>query len=152
MTDIQPNELIDSLGSGGTVLIDVREPVEHMQERIPGGRLVPVEKLSAAALADLPAGTRVCLYCRTGRRAAVAARRLEEAGISAANLAGGIEGWKQGGHEVESTPGAPRFTIMQQVMMTMGVLTLASVGLGFLVAPAWFALAGFVGAGQLFAA
>ena len=40
---------------------------------------------------------------------------------------------------------------MRQVQIAAGLLILAGVALGLVVAPAWFGLAGFVGAGLTFA-
>ena len=43
------------------------------------------------------------------------------------------------------------FALSRQVQIAAGALVLTGVIFGFLIAPAWFALAGFVGAGLTFA-
>ena len=79
------------------VLIDVREPGEFEAERIPGALLFPLSGFDPACL---PAGgpKRIVFQCGTGRRSALAARRLLEGGTSeASHLAGGIRAWKEAG-------------------------------------------------------
>ncbi|MHC4958372.1 MAG: rhodanese-like domain-containing protein [Planctomycetota bacterium] len=149
MSHITPNELNSRLDDQGDfLLLDVREPVEHMQERIPGSQLMPLERLD---LDNLPRDVTICVHCRTGRRAAVAAGKLADAGFNVLNLEGGIEHWKQHGLDIHKTPGAPKFTITQQVMMTGGLLALLGIAIGFTVSPVGFGLAAFIAAGQVFA-
>ena len=65
-------------------------------------------------------------------------------------LDGGLEAWKRAGLPVIEDRSAP-LPLMRQVQIVAGSLVLLGVVLGFLLGPAWFGLAGFVGAGLVFA-
>jgi rhodanese-related sulfurtransferase len=65
-------------------------------------------------------------------------------------LTGGIDGWAAAGLPVEVDRGKP-IEIMRQVQIAAGVLVLTGVILGLLVAPGFFGLSAFVGAGLTFA-
>ena len=65
-------------------------------------------------------------------------------------LDGGLDAWVKAGLPVATNADAP-MEIMRQVQIAAGSLVLIGVLLGFFVAPAWFGLAGFVGAGLTFA-
>jgi rhodanese-related sulfurtransferase len=80
------------------VLIDVREPDEHAQERIAGARLVPLSKFDPKCAAGVKPGQRVVFHCRGGKRAADACRMaICAAGpnVEIFNMTGGIEAWKK---------------------------------------------------------
>ncbi len=69
--EIEPFEAAQEIEGGGVVLIDTREPHEHQEAHIEGGRLVPPGLLAdeiAAAAPDRSA--RTILYCRSGSRSA----------------------------------------------------------------------------------
>ena len=76
------------------VLIDVRTKEEYLAGHIPGSLLLPVDEL-ANRLNELPADKQTILvvYCRTGRRSAIAAQILLEAGYLAIYDLGGIADW-----------------------------------------------------------
>lgn len=65
-------------------------------------------------------------------------------------LDGGLNAWEKAGLPVETNADAP-LEIMRQVQIAAGSLVLIGVLLGFLVAPAWFGLSAFVGAGLTYA-
>lgn len=145
-TELPAGELQAGVATGRMVLVDIREPIEYAQERIPGAHHVPAGDLGADRLRELGDGARIVLYCRTGRRSTEALRRFPDV----SHLEGGIEAWKRAGLQTESSPGAPRFAIFQQVLMTAGSLVLVFSALGAFVHPAWHGLAAAVGAGQVF--
>lgn len=76
------------------VLIDVRTEEEYLAGHIPGSLLLPVDEL-ADRLNELPPDKQTILivYCRTGRRSAIAALILLEAGYLAIYDLGGIADW-----------------------------------------------------------
>ena len=85
----------------GSVLLDVRTEEEYGIEHAAGAVLLPQEDLEAMeegeildVLPDLDAP--VLLYCRTGRRAALAAVKLEELGYTRLYNLGGLNGWPYG--------------------------------------------------------
>jgi rhodanese-related sulfurtransferase len=147
--DLDPLELRALLDAGRARLVDVREADEHRAERIPGARNEPLSEFDADRLRV--SGSLPVLYCRSGRRSAEAARALLHAGWSEVHqLAGGIEAWKAAGLPVERATRAP-LPLQRQVQIAVGVLILCGVALGALVAPWFYALAGFIGAGLLYA-
>jgi len=81
----------------GAVLIDVREPHEHAEQRIPGARLIPLGDVPER-LAEIPAEGEVYVHCRLGGRSAKAVEFLISQGRgNARNVAGGIEAWSAAG-------------------------------------------------------
>lgn len=82
------------------VVIDVREDHEWQVDRIPGavhiGRGI-LERDIEKHYPDLD--TPLIVYCGGGYRSALAALNLERMGFSTVrSLAGGIRGWRDGGH------------------------------------------------------
>lgn len=94
--ELAPSALRDRLAAGQELLLlDVREPHEAEQSRIPGARLIPLGSLEAA-LAELePWRERpVVIHCRSGARSRRACQLLRSKGFrQVENLAGGIEAW-----------------------------------------------------------
>jgi rhodanese-related sulfurtransferase len=79
------------------VLVDVREPEEYREERIPGALPLPLSQFDASAL-PCALGKRAVLVCFIGGRSARAAELLFEAGHSRAfHLDGGLFAWKEAG-------------------------------------------------------
>ena len=141
---VRAKRLIDD----GAVLVDIRERDEHARERIPGARNLPV-----GGLTDVPTGgaKTVVFHCRSGARTAANAQRLASAaGCEAYVLEGGIDAWKKAGLPVAVDQRQP-IEIMRQVQITAGSLVLLGVILGTWVAPAFYGLSAFVGAGLMFA-
>lgn len=140
-----------ALIAAGARLIDVRGPDEHARERIAGAANLPLDALCAGA--PLPAGHGpVVFHCKGGMRTRAQAARLAEAAGDAPChvLAGGIEGWRAAGLPTQVDRGQP-LEIMRQVQLAAGGLVVAGVLGGWLLHPALFALAGFVGAGLMLA-
>lgn len=141
---VHAKRLIDE----GALLVDIREPDEHARERVPGARNRPL-----ANLADLRTGDAkvVIFHCRSGARTGANAERLAGAvDCPAYLLEGGLDAWKQAGLPVELDSRQP-IEIMRQVQIAAGGLVLLGVVLGTWVAPAFYGLSAFVGAGLAFA-
>jgi rhodanese-related sulfurtransferase len=153
MTALQPisPERAAELVRHGAVLIDIREADEHDRERIPGARHRALSRLDADNPAH-PGDDVLVFHCRSGARTAANAPRLvaKAAGCETYVLEGGIEAWKKAGLPTELDTSQP-IEIMRQVQIAAGSLVLIGVVLGTLAAPAFHLLAGFVGAGLLFA-
>lgn len=92
---IQPTELKALLDAGKPVLlIDVRQPEEHVYCALPGSVLIPLGELMSRVEEVQPEdGTAVVVYCHHGVRSLSGAAILRRAGIEAASLAGGIDRW-----------------------------------------------------------
>jgi rhodanese-related sulfurtransferase len=88
--------------AGGVQLLDVRTPKEWNEGHLQGAKLVTlakegfVEKVKAALDPKKP----VLVYCRSGRRSAMAAKQLREAGFTVHDLDGGITAWQKAGKPV----------------------------------------------------
>ncbi|HBZ58778.1 MAG TPA: rhodanese-like domain-containing protein [Sutterella sp.] len=78
-----------------TVLIDVRTPEEFRSERIPGAINLPVAEIVKGKLpAQLDDKNRLYfVYCRSGRRSALAVKLLQAQGFKNACNLGGILDW-----------------------------------------------------------
>jgi len=93
---ISVQDLKEMLDAGkDPYLVDVREPVEYEIVKIPGGVLVPKDRiLSGEALADLPQDRQLVLYCRSGVRSAEALAAVKAAGFrDAVHVRGGVTAW-----------------------------------------------------------
>ena len=141
LTPTEARQLVES----GARLVGIRNPDEFARARVPGAENRPVDQLTRVH-GEAP----VIFLCRSGMRTAANADRLAACCGEGYLLEGGLEGWRQAGLPVEEDRKAP-LEIMRQVQITAGSLVLIGVLLGFLVAPAWFGLSAFVGAGLVFA-
>lgn len=141
--------------AGLAVLVDVREPDEHARERIAGSVLMPLSRFDVAAVGARADSTRrIILHCKAGKRSADAAGRcgpLSQQGVSVLSLAGGIDAWKSAGLPTLMSRAAPHLSIMRQVQLTVGILTLAGSAAAWFVNPAWIGVPAFLGAGLTFA-
>ena len=149
MQTISP-EKAAALLKQGAVLIDIREADEHAREKIPGAAHKPLSRIDAADFGDV-AGKVAIFHCRSGARTQGNAGKLATAASCEAYvLEGGIDAWKKAGLPVTLDRKQP-IDLMRQVQIATGGLVLLGAVLGFLVAPGFYALSAFVGAGLLFA-
>ena len=87
-------ELRDWRASGKPhVLVDVREPSEHAEDRIDGAILIPLAK-AITNPGKLPKDQPIVVHCKMGGRSAVAVAALKLRGYDARNLSGGILAWR----------------------------------------------------------
>ncbi|EQB02173.1 rhodanese-like domain-containing protein [Sphingobium baderi] len=147
ITTITPHDADKAMAKGAT-LVDIRGPDEHAREHIAGAIHVPLDRLE-----DLPkvAGP-IIFHCKSGMRtqANEAALRAAAGFTPCQILEGGLEGWRAAGLPTRVDRKQP-LEIMRQVQLAAGGLVLLGVLLGFLVAPAFFGLSAFVGAGLMMA-
>ena len=138
-------EMID----GGAVLVDIREADEHMREKIPGARHLPVSEVESGESEGFHPGETVIFHCRTGMRTTANAEKLRGLTDCEAFLVeGGIDEWKKAGLPVAVDRKQP-LPIMRQVQITAGGLIVLGAVLGFTLSP-WFHLfSAFVGAGLM---
>jgi rhodanese-related sulfurtransferase len=84
------------------LLLDVRTPEEFAAGHIPGAVNIPYDQV-AGRLAEIPKDDEVVLYCRSGRRAGLAAEVLAASGYTRlAHLEGDMQGWQSAGRPVEA--------------------------------------------------
>jgi rhodanese-related sulfurtransferase len=147
---LSPAEAHARIDAGRAVLVDIREADEYARRHIAGALSQPLSGWDAARLTFDPDAP-VIFTCRSGMRTAGACDRLAaRVPGQAFVLDGGLDAWERAGLPVATNASAP-LEIMRQVQIAAGSLVLLGVVLGFLVAPAWFGLAAFVGAGLTFA-
>lgn len=92
--ELTPAEVDERLRRKEITLIDVREPQEHLLERIECAVLVPLSSFNPREVPAELAGA-VVFYCAAGRRSAVAVARCIEAGVPATmHMKGGLAAWK----------------------------------------------------------
>ncbi len=77
-----------TLGTGGAVVLDVREPGEFAAGHVPGARNLPLAQLRRRH-GELARDQPIVVYCGVGQRAYYAVRFLAQRGYRAANLSGG---------------------------------------------------------------
>jgi len=90
------------------VLLDLREPAEFTDGKLPGAVHIPMSQLAqrAGELASLSSRP-VVAYCALGRRSPSAGGILAKAGFgSIYSLRGGIKAWKDAGLPVEPVAAA----------------------------------------------
>jgi rhodanese-related sulfurtransferase len=149
---VSAREVFDRRGAD---VIDVRTPAEFAEVHAQGARLVPLDGLDPRAVMAARNGAAAAepLYviCKTGGRAAKACERFEAAGFpDVFSVEGGTAAWERAGLPV--VRGACRvISLERQVRIGAGTLVLIGVALGWLVHPAFYGLAAFVGAGLVFA-
>lgn len=75
----------------GALLLDVRTPSEFAGGHLEGAVNIPVDELPARK-AEITAGREVVVYCRSGRRSAIAADLLRDAGHKVLDI-GTMSAW-----------------------------------------------------------
>ena len=148
LATISPTDLHQRMAQGEQVLlIDVRSPAEHAAVHVPGVVLMPLDRLDPHVV-PRDRGP-AFLLCQAGGRATRAAETLTAAGITCCVVSGGTSAWAAAGLPV--TRGQGVISIERQVRIGAGVLVVTGVVLGLTVHPGLAGIAGFVGAGLIFA-
>lgn len=150
ISKLAPTIVANRLKSGTAILVDIRESDEYAREHIPGAISLPVSTLDAADL-TLEGGQQAIFHCRSGRRTDTHCAMLaEHIDGDAFILDGGLDAWRSAGLPIHKDAKAP-LEINRQVQITAGGLIVLGVVLGWMVNPALYGLAAFVGAGLMFA-
>lgn len=77
------------------LLLDVRTPQEYAEGHIPGAALIPYDEL-AAKFKEADKERPIVVYCRSGRRSAIAADTLKGMGYTNVSDFGGYTNWTRG--------------------------------------------------------
>jgi sulfur-carrier protein adenylyltransferase/sulfurtransferase len=93
MTASTAKTYIESHEEGTFTLLDVRQPGEYENARIPGAKLIPLPELTDR-IKELDPEKPVITYCAIGGRSRAAAQLLKGKGFNQVfNLSGGIKAW-----------------------------------------------------------
>jgi len=134
-------------------LIDVRTPVEYREFHAEPARLIPLDSLDPLAVMTGRSGASghpLYTICRSGSRGRQAVEKFHAAGFSnVVNVEGGTLAWERAGLPV--VRGKKAMSLERQVRIAAGSLVVIGTALGAFVHPAFLGLAGFVGAGLVFA-
>lgn len=153
MRTIKTNELKEILNKkdrGNILVIDVRTADEHRMSRIPQVINMPLDEIEKN-IETLRKYDTIYVHCQSGNRSQRACASLESLGLSnAINVAGGIGEWERLGFEVHRDA-KNRMPIMQQVLLSAGLLILIGFASARFIHPYFIVLPLFVGAGLTFA-
>lgn len=100
IAEISVDELEQQL-AGGARLIDVRQPDEFDEMRVPGAVLVPLATVPDNVDAFRGDGP-VYVICKTGARSQRACEFVAAHGVEAVNVAGGTLAWIRSGRDYVS--------------------------------------------------
>lgn len=101
---VSPEEMLELQNDKSVQVVDVRTPNEHALQAIPNSQNIDFNSPTFdEEVSRLDKNRPVLLYCKTGRRSAECAKKLENAGfVKIYELQGGISRWKYEGFDVES--------------------------------------------------
>jgi phage shock protein E len=90
--NVSADQFLATAAESGAVVVDVRTPGEYAAGHVDGAVNIDVESASfGTQIATLPKDTTYAVYCRSGRRSALATDQMAGAGFtSLVNLQGGI--------------------------------------------------------------
>ena len=104
-----PTVTVDQLPSPlpeGITVLDVREPTEWQHGHVEGSLHVPLMEVPQR-LDELPSDGQVLVVCTVGGRSARAVMYLQQQGIDAFNLEGGLLEWHAAGRPLVADVGEP---------------------------------------------
>jgi rhodanese-related sulfurtransferase len=142
------------IARGAACLVDVREPLEHARECIPGALSMPLSSFDAEALRSAlreKSGTALIFHCQSGRRTAESAAQLAACGVADCYiLKDGLNGWKAAGFGTAIDRSKP-IELQRQVQIAAGSLVLIGLVLSLSLSSWLLAIPAFVGGGLIFA-
>lgn len=96
-TTVSGDNLWNSIKQNENVfLLDVREPQEYAEFRIPGAVNIPLSRLfMPGSQSEIPKDKKIITICSHGNRSMVATFALAKNGIEATSLVGGMAWWNQ---------------------------------------------------------
>lgn len=105
-TDISVQQGKGMIDRQEVFILDVRTPEEYSAGHINGSTLLAVQDIPKqeldVKLKEIPKDRKILVYCRSGRRSALASGILAENGYPQVyNMQGGITEWINAGYEVD---------------------------------------------------
>ena len=149
--NIDAKTLKNWLDNDQAILIDVRQPAEHRSQKINKSTLIPLDEICKEKLPEI-GNKKLVIHCQGGKRSLSACQKLlnENLGIEIYNLEGGINSWCSSGCNLEAKSNN-FLPLDRQVQLTIGILTIFSVLLGFFVNINFLILTLIIGLGLVFA-
>lgn len=100
VANLTTDEFASNIQNPGVVVLDVRTPGEFATGHIQGAINIDVEGATFdSKIAQLDKSKEYAIYCRSGRRSAVAADKMASAGFNKlTNLESGIISWQGAGY------------------------------------------------------
>lgn len=97
LKSVDKAEFAQIIGDGSVVLLDVRTPQEFSEGHIEGAMNIDVKDslFITNVQRQIAPGSRVAVYCRSGRRSMTAAHQMVEKGYDVVNLEGGFLAWEE---------------------------------------------------------
>lgn len=89
---IQPAAAKQMMDTLDVFILDVREPAEFKDGRIPGAVNIPIRDLPKR-LGEIPKGKPIIIYCGIGHRGAMGLVFLRGQGYNVKSILGGIKAW-----------------------------------------------------------
>lgn len=93
----------EHIKSANGQLIDVREPDEYKESHADGAINIPLSEIEKGNYQEIESTRPIYVYCRSGRRSALAKIALEKAGYENIVDIGGIDRWQNDGNKVCSS-------------------------------------------------
>ena len=96
---VQELKLLINKSLKTTLLIDVRNPIEHNEYSISGSRLIPLSTIESGEaikeIKNLATQKNLYIFCKSGKRSLRAIKHLKKFGINSINIEGGIDAWNK---------------------------------------------------------
>lgn len=139
------------LRDGKARMLDVRSTGEYGSIHIPGAVNIPLDQIAERSSQIAAVDDPLIIVCRSGARARKAHETLRAHGMKNIHiLDGGILAWEAAALPLKR--GSAVWDLERQVRFAVGLIVALSVTAGYLLHGAFFAFAGAVGLGLLFAA
>jgi len=151
MNEVTVDELFERAYREKVQIIDVREPMEYANGRVPKSRLIPLGQIESR-LEEIDQEEAIFVICRSGNRSSEAHSKLLALGFEdVTNVKGGFVSWRQNSYPFEKDLDAP-WDIERQVRLVAGLLILIGFVLSVLVHPYLIGVSVFIGVGLTFSA
>lgn len=151
---MSPSEFAQRASQGKVVLLDVRTPVEYAQVHATPAISEPLDQLKpeqAAARHGLGKQDTVYVICKSGGRAKTAGQKFLDAGFeNVISVDGGTDAWVAANLPVVRSQ-SKTLPLQQQVFITIGLMVLTGVALGYFLRPEWLIISVIPGCGLIFA-
>lgn len=152
ITDCGPAEVYERLTKGEDIqLVDLREADEYNAIKVEHSMHVPLSRLSQST-SNLSRRKDIYLLCRSGKRAATAADKLQGLGFDKLHvIKGGLDAWVRSDLPVEGA-GLHVWPLERQVRFTSGLLNLLGIALSYSINSNWIFLSVIVSLGMVVSA